>query len=86
MKDLDAFLIAVVFIVWGALAILYATIDMIYMPPAARVWGAGSITFLVLAGIASLAGVRGRRRATGSQGGGDGGGSGGDNGPGNSNG
>ncbi len=64
MKNLDALLIAVVFVVWGALAILYATIDMIYMPPAVRVWGLGAITFLVLAGIAGLAGARGRRRAT----------------------
>lgn len=66
MKNLDVLLIAVVFIVWGALAILYATIDMIYMPPAVRVWGFGAITFLVLAGIAGLAGARGKRRATGS--------------------
>ncbi len=62
MKNLDAFLIAVVFIVWGALAILYATIDMIYMPAAIRVWGLGAITFLVLAAIAGLAGARGRKR------------------------
>ena len=66
MKDLDAILIAVVFVVWGALAILYATIDMIYMPPAVLVWGLGAIVFLVLAGIAGFAGARGRRRATGS--------------------
>ena len=63
MKNLDALLIAVVFIVWGALAILYVTIDMIYMPPAIRVWGLGAITFLVLAAIAWRAGVRGRRRS-----------------------
>ena len=63
MKNLDALLIAVVFIVWGALAILYATIDMIYMPPAILVWGLGAITFLVLAAITWLAGVRGRRRS-----------------------
>ena len=64
MKNLDAWLIATVFAVWCVLAILYAVIDMIYMPPAIRVWGLGAGTFLVLAAIAWLAGARGRRRVT----------------------
>ena len=32
MKQLDAVLLGIVFVVWGALALMYATIPMIYMP------------------------------------------------------
>ncbi len=65
MKNLDAWLIATVFAVWCVFAILYAVIDMIYMPPAIRVWGLGAGTFLVLAAVAWLAGAKGGRRGTG---------------------
>ena len=59
MKQLDAVLLGIVFVVWGALALMYATIPMILMPTSFRVWGLGALLFLVLTVLTALAG-RGR--------------------------
>ncbi len=59
MKQLDAVLLGIVFVVWGALALMYATIPMIQMPSSFRVWGLGALLFLVLTILTVLAG-RGR--------------------------
>ena len=59
MKQLDAVLLGIVFVVWGALALMYATIPMIQMPSGFRVWGLGALLFLVLTILTVLAG-RGR--------------------------
>ncbi|MCH7832582.1 MAG: hypothetical protein IIC55_06885 [Proteobacteria bacterium] len=59
MKRFDALLFGVVFVVWGALALMYATIPMIQMPNSFRVWGLGAVLFLVLTLLTVLAG-RGR--------------------------
>ncbi len=59
MKRLDAVLLGIVFVVWGALALMYATIPMIQMPSSFRVWGLGAVLFLVLTILTVLAG-RGR--------------------------
>ncbi len=63
MKQLDTVLLGIVFCVWGALAAMYATIPMIQMPTAFRVWGLGAVLFLVLTVIVAIAGRRGRKRA-----------------------
>ena len=59
MKRFDALLFAIVFVVWGALALMYATIPMILMPTSFRAWGLGAVVFLVLTVLTVLAG-RGR--------------------------
>ena len=59
MKRLDARLFAIVFVVWSALALMYATIPMIQMPTSFRVWGLGAVVFLVLTVLTARAG-RGR--------------------------
>ena len=59
MKRFDALLFGVVFVVWGALALMYATIPMIQMPNSFRVWGLGAVLFFVLTVLTVLAG-RGR--------------------------
>ena len=59
MKRFDALLFGIVFVVWGALALMYATIPMIQMPTSFRVWGLGAVVFLVLTILTVLAG-RGR--------------------------
>ncbi len=59
MKRFDALLFGIVFVVWGALALMYATIPMILMPTSFRVWGLGAVVFLVLTVLTVLAG-RGR--------------------------
>lgn len=61
MKSTDVALIGIVFLVWAALTIMYATIPMIYMPSSIRVWGAGAVMFLVLAVVIARAEVVGRR-------------------------
>lgn len=66
MKDLDSALIAIVFGVWAVLALLYATVEMIHMPPAVRVWGGGALLFLALAVVVWLARRRGGRAGRGS--------------------
>lgn len=65
MKRLDAALLGIVFIVWSALALMYATIPMIRMPTGLRVWGLGAVLFLVLTVIVLLAASRGRRSGRG---------------------
>jgi membrane protein implicated in regulation of membrane protease activity len=60
MKRLDAVLLGIVFVVWGVLALMYATIPMIQMPTSFRVWGLGALLFLVLAILAAYAVRRGR--------------------------
>jgi membrane protein implicated in regulation of membrane protease activity len=55
MKRLDAVLLGIVFVVWGALALMYATIPMIQMPTSFRVWGLGALLFLVLTILAAYA-------------------------------
>ncbi len=59
MKQIDSVLLGIVFVVWGALALMYATIPMIQMPSGFRVWGLGALLFLVLTILTVLAG-RGR--------------------------
>ena len=59
MKRLDAVLLGIVSGVWGALALMYATIPMIQMSTGFRVWGLGAVLFLVLTILTVLAG-RGR--------------------------
>lgn len=59
MKRLDTVLLGIVFVVWGVLALMYATIPMIQMPTSFRVWGLGALLFLVLTILTALAG-RGR--------------------------
>ena len=61
MINIDALLIGIVFAVWALLAVLYATLDVIRMPPAATVWGLGAALFLVLTLVLVWAGTRGRR-------------------------
>ena len=56
MKQLDTILLATVFLVWGVLALMYATIPMIQMPTGFRVWGLGAILFLILTILSALAG------------------------------
>lgn len=55
MKQLDTVLLGIVFVVWGALAAMYATVPMIQMPTAFRVWGLGAVLFLALTILAALA-------------------------------
>ncbi len=58
MKRLDALLLGIVFIVWGVLALMYATIPMIQTPTSVRVWGLGALLFLVLAALAACGAAR----------------------------
>jgi len=60
MKRFDALLFGIVFVVWGALALMYASIPMIQMPTSFRVWGLGAVVFLVLT-ILTVFASRGRR-------------------------
>lgn len=62
MKNVDALLVGIVFVVWALLAVMYATIPMIYMPPSIRVWGLGALLFLVLAVCVKLAEQIGKSR------------------------
>ena len=48
MKD-DMVLMAIVFVVWAVLAVLYATVPTLSMPGFAVVWGVGAVIFLLLA-------------------------------------
>ena len=63
MKQIDGLLLGIVFVVWGALAVMYATVPMILMPNSFRVWGLGAVLFLILTILTVLAGRgRGNRR------------------------
>jgi len=57
----DAVMFAVVFVVWLALAIVYATVPMFAMPGYAVVWGWGALVFLGLAVLVTTASRRSRR-------------------------
>ena len=57
----DSLLFAIVFAVWLALAIVYATVPMFAMPGYAVVWGWGALVFLVLAGLVAAASRRSGR-------------------------
>lgn len=57
MKE-DSLLFALVFAVWIALAIVYATVPMFAMPGYAVVWGWGAIVFLGLAVLVAWAARR----------------------------
>ncbi len=62
MKSLDVLLTGIVFAVWGALTIMYATIPMIYMPASIRVWGSGAVLFLILTVVIAVAEAKGKRK------------------------
>ena len=59
MTRFDIMLLSIVFVVWGVLTLMYATVPMILMPTGFRVWGLGAVVFLVLTILTALAG-RGR--------------------------
>lgn len=59
----DSLLFLVVFAVWFALAIVYATVQMFAMPGYAVVWGWGAAVFLGLAALVGVASRSSRRRA-----------------------
>ncbi len=61
MKRLDVLLFGVVCVVWGVLALMYATVPMIQMPTSFRVWGLGAVLFLILTVIIAVAGRKGRK-------------------------
>ncbi len=66
MKD-DFLLIAMVFVIWLALAAIYFTVPMLYMPATGRVWGMGAALFLGLAGLILWAGRRARKARSSGQ-------------------
>jgi len=45
----DSLLLALVCLVWAALALLYGLVPMFSMPGSALVWGSGAVVFLGLA-------------------------------------
>jgi len=55
----DIWMIAATGAVWAVLAAVYALVPSLGMPGYIRVWGAGAVLFLVLAGI--LVAARRRR-------------------------
>lgn len=58
----DSLLFVIVFAVWLALAIVYATVPMFAMPGYAVVWGWGALVFLGLAALVAVAARRSSRR------------------------
>ncbi len=54
MKE-DLWLIVVVFVIWGVLAVAFFTVPMIRMPHMGHVWGLGSLLFLGLAIVVAMA-------------------------------
>jgi hypothetical protein len=60
MKD-DIWLLAIVFVVWALLALLYALVPMFHMPGYAEVWGVGALIFLALAALISIRRSHGAR-------------------------
>jgi membrane protein implicated in regulation of membrane protease activity len=58
----DSLLFTIVFAVWLALAIVYATVPMFAMPGYAVVWGWGAVVFLGLAALVAVATRNSRRR------------------------
>ncbi len=55
MIRLDTILIGIVALVWSLLAIMYATVPAILMPPSYRVWGAGAVVFIILTLVMAIA-------------------------------
>ncbi len=53
MKE-DVVLILLVFVVWAALALVYALAPDLGMPGYVRVWGAGALLFLGLARLLAV--------------------------------
>jgi len=49
----DSFLFIAVFVVWAALAVVYATVPLFHMPEYAVVWGWGAVIFMVLGVLAA---------------------------------
>ncbi len=62
MKSIDTVLIGIVFVVWAILTLIYATVDILYMPPAILVWGLGSLLFMALTAVIAMAEAKGRWR------------------------
>lgn len=58
----DSLLFLAVFAVWILLALVYAVVPMFAMPGYAAVWGYGSLVFLGLSIVTTVA-ARRRRRA-----------------------
>jgi membrane protein implicated in regulation of membrane protease activity len=58
----DSLLFGIVFAVWLALAIVYATVPMFAMPGYAVVWGWGALVFLGLAALVAVASRRSHRQ------------------------
>ncbi len=54
MKE-DLWLIVVVFLIWGVMAIAFFTVPMIRMSHMGHVWGLGSLLFLGLSIIVMIA-------------------------------
>lgn len=63
----DAWLLGIVFVVWAALAALYAFVPMFHMPGYAEVWGLGAAVFLVLMLAVRRARSRAERQRTSSR-------------------
>jgi membrane protein implicated in regulation of membrane protease activity len=61
---IDSVLFLIVFAVWLALAILYATVPMFAMPGYAVLWGWGSLVFLGLAALIAFATRQSTRKPT----------------------
>jgi hypothetical protein len=57
----DGWLIGLTAVVWGVLALLYATVPMFSMPGSALIWCSGAILFV---GLAALVVRAERRRAS----------------------
>ncbi len=62
MKE-DTWLIAMIFVVWMVLSILFFTVPMIYMPTTRRVCGLGALVLLLLAIVAGLATRKGGKHS-----------------------
>lgn len=60
MKE-DFVLIAIVSVIWAALAALYAFVPMFSMPGSAFVWGSGAAVFFALAAIIAISEQRPRK-------------------------
>jgi hypothetical protein len=54
----DLLLFLIVFVVWMVLAGIYALVPMFHMPGYAKVWGLGSLIFLILALLTWTSGRR----------------------------
>lgn len=57
----DSLLLAVVCLIWAALALLYGLVPMFSMPGSALVWGSGAVIFLGLAFVTARQELRSNR-------------------------